>query len=41
MPLMGNIICNIYNCQNLIPADSDGTSDPYMTCSYYGRTAKT
>jgi Ca2+-dependent lipid-binding protein len=41
MPSQGNLICNVYNCQNLIPADSDGTSDPYVEVNYYGRKAKT
>ena len=36
-PSEGNLICNIYNCQNLLPADDDGTSDPFVTINYYGR----
>lgn len=41
MPQMGNIICNIYNCQDLIPGDECGNSDPFITMNYYGKKQKT
>lgn len=36
----GILISNIYLAQDLIPADSDGSSDPFYTISYYGQKIK-
>ncbi len=41
MPKMGNIICNIFNCQDLIPGDDCGGSDPFISMNYYGALQKT
>ena len=32
----GYLYANIYHAQDLIPADSDGNSDPFYVISYYG-----
>ena len=40
-PKKGTIICNIFNCQNLLPGDENGTSDPFLTATYYGQTVNT
>lgn len=40
-PKKGTIICNVFNCQNLLPGDENGTSDPFLTATYYGQTVKT
>jgi hypothetical protein len=30
------LFANIYHAKNLIPADDDGSSDPYYSIEYYG-----
>jgi hypothetical protein len=40
-PSQGNIICNIFHCQNLIPGDDSGKSDPYLKINYYGKEVET
>lgn len=41
MPKIGSLICNVYNCQDLIPGDDNGKSDPYLELTYYGKTVTT
>lgn len=35
------LYAHIYQAQDLIPADSDGNSDPYLEVSYYGNEGRT
>ena len=32
----GILIANVYHCKELIPSDNEGTSDPFITVSYFG-----
>ena len=38
---IGFLFAHIYHAQDLVPADSDGTSDPYCMISYCGVEKKT
>jgi len=37
----GLILAHIYQAQDLLPADEDGNSDPFLEASFYGVEAKT
>ena len=41
MPRLGSLQVNLFNCQDLIPGDSDGKSDPFLAITYFGQTLKT